>query len=698
MNKILRFVPLLAAGALASGCNDFDYGVTADAFKQKEYAENFEKVFGTPDPNQDWSMAATITANVNMSGNVSVAIYSENPNNANAKVLASFTSKTATFNGIKGYTQVYAMVFEGSKVVAKGYYDIKDGVVEIGNSAQTRAGGTTPVCESYNHTNGGVDGVVTTTSVEGATVPFPIVWKDGTTEEYKTEYFSAFDYTLYRSNNFETKGANTIENFYQITNLETTPAPGQSLNLMYNLYEVYTKKDGTKVTGPFKEGANQVKKYLGEKDEHTVDLQKDALLTTLGGETTLTYVGKGTDHNNDIGYFYYPKASESDYYRSDGTLDFDKVPKFVCFKDMSNTGDLLSGPNPYNNTQTESYNTERFQTMVALSGREDDLGWQEWIKTSSYVGTTFKLAYFGDDATQTGTYDFPADYVVGFFGVKTGGDNSQTQDKAHVYCSVASVEKNYFNDFPRGATFKFKGNTYMGLEDNNDYDINDYLFVLTGFDDDDVPDVTPDADPEPETETVETETSWIYASEDLGGTFDYDFNDVVWAVVNKYEVTRNKATKEPVGAPVFKSSCIRLLACGGTLPVQLLFDEAAVGGKELHQQFGQQESELYQANVSPSPVDVALPNTEAIVIDDTFNARFAVKVKNDAASSTYVTAPRKGESAAPQILVLTGEWEWPTEGTPITTAYPEFTNWTKDVEWSTWDANKAPNTTVSRTH
>lgn len=718
--------------ALAS-CQDYEGGYDFEQIKKASYAKDFEKTFGTVDPNQDWSMASTITANVQTSENGKVAIYSENPANSNAKVLASFSGKTATFNAIKGYTQVYAMVFDdNNKVVAKGYYDIKDNQVVIGNNALTRATSSPSLIGLYDGAQDGeADGVLVSKAVNTTSlVPYPIEWYSGETlvedKIHGCEYY-VYDYTQFKN---VSSAKTTVSNFYEVSTPDFSTQVERPLIEMYDLYYEYTNVNGEKKPGVFAEGVNHVTKYLGFNKED-VGLLPDAFVVSKGGEpVTMTIVGLGTKLPNDVGYFYYPKVNEADYLREDGTLDLDKVNKYVLIQNATYSGNpdmdnadahLLYGVD--DNMYEHYWNDSRFQETVKLAGKgevkQKQVAWYPEAlfetydyATMNYKCTKIEVPFFGDDedpmtSSVTPTYDFPADYVIGFFCIRTA---LAPTDYRHINVSSASVELNYFNTAPRAATFRYRGKTYLGLEDDQDFDLNDFLMELGGINEDDedytVPDITPEDDPqkdpdpapEPETETIETETSWIYACEDLGGTFDYDFNDVVWAVVNKYEITRYKETKEPVGTPVFKSSCIRLLACGGTLPVQLFFDGKVVGGKEIHQQFGQPEANGYSANVSPSPVEIALSTTSAIVIDDTFNQKFTLKVENKDASSTYVTTPTRNENAAPQVLVLTGDWEWPKEGMPIDEAYKEFTNWTKDVTWSTWASQKTENSTVPRAH
>lgn len=139
MNKF-KFLPLLAAGAAFVGCNDFDYGVTADTFKQKEYAENFEKVFGTPDPNQDWSMAMLVEANVNLpeiKGTAKMNICTGDPRNSETRLLAQVMLQDGQahlqFDAIKGHNTVFITVEQDNAYVIFGQYSIEDGMLNVGD-------------------------------------------------------------------------------------------------------------------------------------------------------------------------------------------------------------------------------------------------------------------------------------------------------------------------------------------------------------------------------------------------------------------------------------------------------------------------------------------------------------------------------------------------------------------------------------
>lgn len=177
--------------------------------------------------------------------------------------------------------------------------------------------------------------------------------------------------------------------------------------------------------------------------------------------------------------------------------------------------------------------------------------------------------------------------------------------------------------------------------------------------------------------------SWIFACEDLGGTFDYDFNDVVWEVkrTNNEGVTSTK---------------LRLLAAGGTLPFTLYYDGGKVCTKQ--EAFGTSSTPI---NAGPNTTIKSVQEYE--IADNNWSVvenykKFSVAV-DGGSGTTWVTAYDKNNTLSnktPQVIILPGEWEWPTETTPIDKAYPSFTNWVTNgaaVSWSDWNAKKAPNTT-----
>lgn len=79
------------------------------------------------------------------------------------------------------------------------------------------------------------------------------------------------------------------------------------------------------------------------------------------------------------------------------------------------------------------------------------------------------------------------------------------------------------------------------------------------------------------------------------------------------------------------------------------------------------------------------------------NSSMFREIDLDYTRGTYVlTAPNAEEGkVAPQIMAIAGDWEWPSERTIISDAYPDFTNWVTSFtvamgsNWPTSTVNKA---------
>jgi len=189
-----------------------------------------------------------------------------------------------------------------------------------------------------------------------------------------------------------------------------------------------------------------------------------------------------------------------------------------------------------------------------------------------------------------------------------------------------------------------------------------------------------------------TVQSWIFACEDLGGSYDYDFNDIIWEISQEsVENEDNTVTYQPVK--------VKLLASGGQLPVKLIYGTQIVGGNELHQAAyngtANEEGRYTQVNVYS---DVALvepaatwelegTSGKAMNIDE-IKSKIKIWVDGSVvnADDYYVTQVREGDKTdvAPQILILPGDWCWPTEGTNIKETYNNFVNWVKDTKDADW--------------
>lgn len=387
---------------------------------------------------------------------------------------------------------------------------------------------------------------------------------------------------------------------------------------------------------------------------------------------------------------------------------------------------LMSDGKPSANIYYNAWGTANGGTAVgdmALSGwasatPETPLG--GYSKYTNVYGTKYTLAFFGENHDQPATHEFDAGYKIVFFISNTTDGKPTMPNCGNFNYSLPELNERlghlYGTDNknvgggsltykagvnPKGsvkaAAWNYKGSVFMGFEDGgNDEDLNDIVFWVEGdFETNDLVTV--------KTTEERMTTSWIFAAEDLGGTFDYDFNDVVWEVAqtntHKHVDSNGVPTSDEL---IYGNIKINVLASGGTLPVELVYNEdvlTTAGKSEIHQLFGQDPADLYtpvNAGGSADKQKITIKEIEAnALLDiDVFSDKFKLKVKGANGDAHYVTSPEKGQTmTAPQVILLPADWEWPTESTPITTAYTDFTEWVHDATWTTWASHKSGATT-----
>lgn len=207
--------------------------------------------------------------------------------------------------------------------------------------------------------------------------------------------------------------------------------------------------------------------------------------------------------------------------------------------------------------------------------------------------------------------------------------------------------------------------TYITVEDSEDTDYNDFVFVLEG---------TPapvDEDP----------IKYIYAVEDLGGTNDFDFNDIVFSV--SHVSGKANATVQP-------------LAAGGIYKAYIYFDNTLCANeKEFHSMFGVNPNVMVNTKAGttknsmikaePFLVNVGATWSNTAVSYGNSGNGFSVKVEIPGRVDKNITTYGPGKDIAPQMLVLSENWLWPTEKTRISDAYQGFGVWGTNYKDQTWD-------------
>ena len=283
----------------------------------------------------------------------------------------------------------------------------------------------------------------------------------------------------------------------------------------------------------------------------------------------------------------------------------------------------------------------------------------------------------------------PAKYFTEGWGTKypdgNGPDNKSTGLHGKLYYTetdYVNVPENRKYSTASTYTVDVEGNTmrYFSFEDWVDYDFNDIAFMV--------------APENQDIEVIEGEVEthpYIFAVEDLGATTetDIDFNDVVFAVEHVPGHASNKAY-------------VTMLAAGGTLRAELLFNGQVVGNEigtvvsgplfnqrkvieNVNDWFGVDTynttinvgSGHYTGfgNLTTVEIDVDKDFSIAKNLDtDNHTSGFSVRVYRNDGTTTDITRP-DATGQAPQIIILPGTWHWPLERVPIHEAYPGGINY-----------------------
>lgn len=394
---------------------------------------------------------------------------------------------------------------------------------------------------------------------------------------------------------------------------------------------------------------------------------------------TLDFFYGATDYYNYLGYYYYPEgATEEEILKADRYL-------------------LITDGRPRNNISIDngtvyktslSEDVSRYERAVE-SGNEADIKAMD----KTVTGTKYQLTYF--DENGVGHQTFPEGYKIAFFLI-ANNNGSVTQMDSNPVCfehfaqtipqscrTGKRIYKTYF------VTYRWGNKTILGIEDGIDHDMNDILIQVNGIENTNI--IPMDKPSKPQ--------SWIIAAEDLGGVYDFDFNDVVFGVT--HISGENTAT-------------VKALASGGTLPVFLhsqhpqadgnhimvgdkdyVLNPKAGGTGEFHSWFSRNTGSKTQVNHNEFTDDgaevvisvdgdftISSSTVSGVPFDnDGHMGGFWITVgKHD--DTTKIKAPKKGENKAPQMFLVPSTWNWPAEGISIHDVYGEdnFVKW-KDGWW-----------------
>lgn len=711
MRKLLLSCALITASGtfFLSSCSK-DSNLYDPNQKVNEYNNSWNQQFGAIDPTQNWNVATTVSATAacpTIAGESEMRIYSDAPleDESNLMAVTKLTNGAGSisFDAKKAANHVFVSI-KNSEGLFKiyNYYAIVNGTVNITPSdyiTPTRSGFTRaancPVIKGEKKT---ID-----LQYESLVKEFIVYqgWDKRTFEAWVQFYLDNLqpegltedkNWGPFTTESIVKKNAdgsinNKVLDFSHVELKPNAKWVGSIKNIEITLLNgvaqeeavpCWTLGQGYKLFGPGSFFMEQQKYYCSEKMklypngiEDLKKVEKGFSIVTEGGEIKLPMVYGATQNINRLGYIYY----------KDGQ-DPLAQPHYI----------LINDARPQSNIYFNSWRGPAVGDMeLSLWDKTTEGLTTGKNKDTKMYGTSYKLAFFGENHDQEATYNFPTGYHIVFFIAPFQPSNGTYTTSEYNYSlpelnkRIGNYNGNYFNnhldgniDCPtyitetgqwgnqvsargaiKAASWTFNGQTFLGFEDGgHDEDLNDIVFWVQGqYKTPEPPITVPDPDPLPEPQSE----SWIIACEDLGNTDDIDFNDVVFSVSHTAGETTAKVTP---------------LAAGGVLPSNIYH-----GGNNLGEIHNLINGAQPNANGQYSMLNTGSKGTPGSAITITVpadysvtNHGFTVKVKDQNESIVLESAEI---GTAPQMLVLPGEWAWPTERTPIGTAFPMFVNWSK---------------------
>lgn len=691
MRKLLLLCALITASGtfFLSSCSK-DSNLYDPNQKVNEYNNSWNQQFGAIDPTQNWNVATTVSATAacpTIAGESEMRIYSDAPleDESNLMAVTKLTNGAGSisFDAKKAANHVFVSI-KNSEGLFKiyNYYAIVNGTVNITpsdyitptRSGFTRAANNCPVTTGEKKVLPNIKftfdtGVIKYIGGYGRYIFSVEEWKEFVKtlanggqysdvpfeQIFENGIFKGFDWS-------KPKAGSEIST--EDRNVEITLLNGVAQE---EAVPCWTLGQGYKLFGPGTFFMERQKYYSSEKLnlytnglEDLKQVEKGFSIVTEGGEIKMPVVYGATQISDRLGYIYY----------KDGQDPLTQ-PHYI----------LINDARPQSNIYFNSWKGQAVGNMDLSNWSEAEESLFGKSKDTKMYGTSYKLAFFGENHDQEATYNFPAGYHIVFFIAPYQPYN--TNDYSNHNGNYTDVNYNYSlpelnkrinhkdcnndgcptYDPNRGAikaaSWTFNGQTFLGFEDGGgDEDLNDIVFWVQGqYKTPEPPITVPDPDPLPEPQSE----SWIIACEDLGNTDDIDFNDVVFSVSHTAGETTAKVTP---------------LAAGGVLPSNIYYGGSNLG--EIHNLINGAQP---NANGQYSMLNTGSKGTpgSAITINvpadySVTNHGFTVKVK-DQNESIVLESAQIG--TAPQMLVLPGEWAWPTERTPIGTAFPMFVDWSK---------------------
>ena len=675
------FVPAAMMSLMVASCSDYDNGYDTNAIK---FNEEFRKAYGDIDPEQDWNLAERGTVTVSTMKESEVKIYALR---GNEYIIVG------DFEGVIGTQMLDFDMVEGTTRII-----VTDGVTaeQIVPGGAVTFGGTRAIYWDPNDANG--DGVKVTkingsVTIKGKNYPqYKEITKTGV--DAMQEVIPEIGHrTTYTNLNKVTHDFSYVSNgefviypyFWDTSSDNTIGVYYTDANGVYHEVDIYqNKNEGIEVRGEEMVDAqlNQARldgevSYSGHISKrfyssgglqaeyfqdyaaliyiptYGIQLYNLGLPNDISSYTKLVVNAELKNGTPNYRVIIYPR-------NADGSLNRDGGKTFVITS--SNTDyviDLTSSEFngfPLNNCEIRlSGGNAANPEPVTIQGMEGCCGDIQFKKVSLVKPSSNYTQFSGQDCndiitggksgrgqgivvsipegTKFGMYLKKHDSVVGdctFYSesskntdVVKHGRGIKDYGNGYVDWDVADSKPSYASSFYVGDQM------FLGFEDwpNNtavwdggDFDLNDIVLAFDGS--------TP-------TIINEEADSWLLVCEDLGGSFDTDYNDVIFRV----EHVAGKATAK-----------VTAMAAGGTLASYIFFNDPTKNAPsntqnvvvgEIHQMFNvePQKSGAYSPiNVSRSRYEKQ-GNTVTIPVSPNWSIAYNV----DATDYNYYDLNNKNE-------------------------------------------------------
>lgn len=702
-------IPAVTFAAVAlqlTSCTDYTNGLTPE---QIALSEAFRRDFGDFDKENDFNLAQRGEVTVTPNGNREVCVYKKAANGY--QLIARYDDVTSTrtlgFDIPKGETEILVANGSATKLTTIGGSVTfeRGGVLGGGNTGVTRAIPTDP--------DESTQGYWTSSKwlYKSNDAPLKVKVNDG--QDYTYYYYNKSEATSFDDVEHLKEGRpnrdKAIDDFSLISTGEFIIYPTYWNAAVATRVGIYYYDDagniqrhpifGNHIYNESIQYLNSNGDWVTPKSEGKIPFSGNNSLLDLGATQ---YRSKGIIVNLPVGTkfgFYTPMFEDNPTSRKkDGNYtetnrDWatataiglntnvyipNNINGAVYTKFGGTTGKQWGLTSNYHFGTTTNFAGEKKYAVWWFKDKDGEVikaDWNNWKPNDGYRKQGFLDAYSESHLNPPDVWD--KDYTL-WDGTENSEYNPFNYNR-HAVMFGMYYDSN--GDMVIGAEDAY----FLTSDDQSDYDLNDRVFKIYGS--------------QPLVLNNKAQ-SWHLAFEDLGGSFDWDFNDVVLQL--DYVNGQDKAR-------------IRPLAAGGILASDVWFKENATSTPV---DLGEIHDLLTGSNVEPDDKGYPMLNTESrgipgnpievtITSPSTFSIANAMRDANNSNSSTLakeitgvyiVTDGNDGENViayrgmgkAPAMLVLPTsyesgdkyvEWAWPTEKTDIRSAYS--TNGHSFREWVT---------------